>query len=97
MAKKFLILELLIPVITAQASVAPVVSCVPQIPSAQCTSLANSALLEPRAVPLECDIFNVALGILKALGAPATSFCSSYLNIPSVTTVVGPTVTPPPM
>ncbi|KAF3387070.1 hypothetical protein F1880_000249 [Penicillium rolfsii] len=94
MAQKLLILGSLIPAITALATVAPVVSCVSQISPAQCTSMANSIQLEARAGPLQCDIFNAALGILKALGTPATSFCSSYLNVPSVTTVVGPTVTP---
>jgi hypothetical protein len=92
MSKKSVIFGLLIPAATAQ-----VVSCVPAIPSAKCMSLAGSIPLEPRAVPLKCNILNFALDILQGLGAPATAFCCSYLNIPNVTTVVGPTVTPPPM
>lgn len=45
---------------------------------------------------LQCDIYVEVIHLLGALGGPATGFCSSYLHIPSVTTVPGPTVIPPP-
>lgn len=40
-------------------------------------------LLEKR---LNCKDVNVVLNVIKALGPPATSFCSSYLHIPGPTT-----------
>lgn len=46
---------------------------------------------EERAV--NCAAVTGALGILKVLGKPATSFCSSYLHIPRPTTAVS-TATP---
>ncbi|KAJ5704114.1 hypothetical protein N7493_011252 [Penicillium malachiteum] len=46
---------------------------------------------------LECDIYVAVINLLGALGGPATAFCSSYLHIPSVTTVPGPTITPKPV
>jgi hypothetical protein len=46
---------------------------------------------------LVCDVYVDVLNLLGELGEPATAFCSSYLHIPSVTTVPGPTVTPEPV
>lgn len=34
----------------------------------------------------DCKAVSAALTILKALGPPATSFCSSYLRIPTAAT-----------
>ncbi|KAJ5725209.1 uncharacterized protein N7483_006566 [Penicillium malachiteum] len=45
---------------------------------------------------LQCDIYVEVINLLGALGGPATAFCSSYLHIPSVTTVE-PTVVPQPV
>jgi hypothetical protein len=42
--------------------------------------------LEKRAP--NCKAANVALTVLKALGPPATAFCSSYLHIPATITSV---------
>ena len=41
--------------------------------------------LVARAV--NCKAVTGVLGAVKALGAPATSFCSSYLNVPATTTI----------
>lgn len=41
----------------------------------------------------DCKAVNAALTILKVLGPPATSFCSSYLHVPSAATT---TFTAPP-
>ncbi|KAH7074343.1 hypothetical protein BKA63DRAFT_312064 [Paraphoma chrysanthemicola] len=35
---------------------------------------------------INCNQVNVVLNVIKALGPPATSFCSSYLHIPAPTT-----------
>jgi hypothetical protein len=40
--------------------------------------------LEGRAV--NCNAVNAALSVLKVLGPPATTFCSSYLKIPATIT-----------
>jgi hypothetical protein len=42
--------------------------------------------LQKRA--LDCKAVNAALTVLKALGPPATAFCSSYLRIPATITSV---------
>jgi hypothetical protein len=49
--------------------------------------------IQPRAV--NCKVIVGVLGVLKALGNPATSFCSSYLHIgtETVTSVVTPPAT----
>jgi hypothetical protein len=49
--------------------------------------------LQERA--LDCKAINTALTVLKALGPPATAFCSSYLHIPATITSVttAPTAT----
>lgn len=44
---------------------------------------------------LQCDVYVEVIGLLGALGGPATAFCSSYLHIPSARTI-GTTVTPEP-
>ncbi|KAH7064290.1 hypothetical protein BKA63DRAFT_572206 [Paraphoma chrysanthemicola] len=43
----------------------------------------------------DCKAVNAALTILKALGPPATSFCSSYLRVPTAatTTFIAPAAT----
>jgi hypothetical protein len=43
-------------------------------------------VIEQRAV--NCNAVTGVLGIVKALGAPATSFCSSYLSVPATSTVL---------
>lgn len=43
------------------------------------------AELDKRAV--NCNAVNLALSALKILGAPATSFCSSYISVPATTTM----------
>lgn len=47
--------------------------------------------LDERAI--DCSKVNGALSILKKLGPPATTFCSSYLKVPATKTVIT-TVTP---
>jgi hypothetical protein len=44
---------------------------------------------------VNCNAVNAALTVLKALGPPATTFCSSYLHIPATATatVTAPTPT----
>ncbi|KAF2130703.1 hypothetical protein P153DRAFT_383929 [Dothidotthia symphoricarpi CBS 119687] len=44
----------------------------------------TNALVNERAV--NCNSVSGALKVLKGLGAPATSFCSSYLKIPATVT-----------
>lgn len=48
----------------------------------------SPANLEERA---NCNAVSGALLVLKPLGAPATSFCSSYLKIPATSTVLSTT------
>jgi len=43
---------------------------------------------------VDCKAVNLALTVLKKLGPPATSFCSSYLKIPATKTVSITTTTP---
>ncbi|KAH8635888.1 hypothetical protein IG631_07722 [Alternaria alternata] len=43
---------------------------------------------------VDCKAVNLALTVLKKLGPPATSFCSSYLNIPATKTLSITTTTP---
>jgi hypothetical protein len=43
--------------------------------------------------PVNCNVVVGVLALLKALGNPATSFCSSYLHIGTVT--VTSVITPP--
>lgn len=76
--KKSLLLWLA-PTATAQA----IVSYIPQIAPAQCTSLAEGSPLEARTA--SCGLLNPVLDILELLGEPAIVFCISYLNVPSVT------------
>jgi hypothetical protein len=42
---------------------------------------------------VNCKAVTGVIGAIKALGAPATSFCSSYLKVPATSTVRA-TVTP---
>ena len=50
----------------------------------------KNASLEPTAAHLvkrvDCKALNLALTVLKNLGPPATSFCSSYLKVPATRT-----------
>ncbi|KAF1831415.1 hypothetical protein BDW02DRAFT_55487 [Decorospora gaudefroyi] len=62
---------------------------------AACASLAaaypeptTGLYLNKRTTKPNCSKLNGALTILKKLGPPATSFCSSYLKIPATTTSV---------
>lgn len=71
------------------------VSCASEIPAATCSALAAGAPLEPRHATLNCNKITGVLGVLKGLAGPATSFCSSYLGVPTATTV-RTTVTPAP-
>jgi hypothetical protein len=48
-------------------------------------------LIIARAV--NCKVVTGVLGVVKALGAPATSFCSSYLHVPATSTIQA-TITP---
>ncbi|OAL49310.1 hypothetical protein IQ07DRAFT_588635 [Pyrenochaeta sp. DS3sAY3a] len=48
-------------------------------------SYPSNDIVIARAV--NCKVVTGVLGVVKALGAPATSFCSSYLNIPATSTV----------
>jgi hypothetical protein len=44
---------------------------------------------------INCNQVNAVLGVLKVLGEPATTFCSSYLRIPATatrTTTITPAV-----
>ncbi|CAI9637403.1 hypothetical protein GT037_008179 [Alternaria burnsii] len=43
---------------------------------------------------VDCKAVNLALTVLKGLGPPATSFCSSYLKVPATSTVSITTTTP---
>ncbi|RYN19251.1 hypothetical protein AA0119_g10197 [Alternaria tenuissima] len=43
---------------------------------------------------VDCKAVNLALTVLKKLGPPATSFCSSYLKVPATKTVSITTTTP---
>jgi hypothetical protein len=43
--------------------------------------------------PINCNVVVGVLALLKGLGNPATSFCSSYLQIGTVTVTV--VITPP--
>ncbi|KAH6616258.1 hypothetical protein C7974DRAFT_379198 [Boeremia exigua] len=47
------------------------------------------------ACAVNCKAATGVLGAVKALGAPATSFCSSLLQVPATSTVQT-TITPPP-
>ncbi|KAF7509294.1 hypothetical protein GJ744_008188 [Endocarpon pusillum] len=67
------------------------VSCAPQLAPASCSALATGGALEARGV--SCNIVTGVFGALKVLGPAATSFCSSYLGVPSATTT-STTVTP---
>ena len=71
------------------------VACVPQIAPTQCSALAAGGLLAPRHAKVDCNVVTGALGALKKLGPPASSFCKAYLRIPCTTTVPV-TVTPAP-
>jgi hypothetical protein len=51
----------------------------------------HGELVVARAV--NCKVVTGVLAVVKALGVPATSFCSSYLHIPATSTVQA-TVTP---
>lgn len=57
-----------------------------------------TASLEPTPAHVEkridCKAVNLALTVLKKLGPPATSFCSSYLKVPATKTVSITTTTP---
>ncbi|KAF3031584.1 hypothetical protein E8E12_001719 [Didymella heteroderae] len=57
-----------------------------------------TASLEPTPAHLDkrvdCRAVNLALTVLKKLGPPATSFCSSYLKVPATKTVSITTITP---
>jgi hypothetical protein len=57
------------------------------------TSSPAPANLEQRAA--NCNVVTGALAILKPLGAPATSFCSSYLHIPATSTLTTTSAPPP--
>ncbi|KAF2623337.1 hypothetical protein BU25DRAFT_451331 [Macroventuria anomochaeta] len=65
-------------------------------------SMATAAYASPLARPTDalkeravnCNKVNAALGVLKILGSPATTFCSSYLHIPATVTQTA-TVAPP--
>ena len=86
------LLRFLIPVTTG--AVTP--NCPPDVPLEACISRGEVTdhVIEQRS---ECDILVAVIHLLEELGEPATAFCSSYLHVPSVTTVPGPTVTPEPM
>ncbi|KAH7068809.1 hypothetical protein BKA63DRAFT_520156 [Paraphoma chrysanthemicola] len=51
----------------------------------------HDELVVARAV--NCNVVTGVLGVVKALGAPATSFCSSYLRVPATSTIKA-TITP---
>ena len=65
-------------------------------------SLATSAFAGPLAQPMDsierravdCKKVNAALSVLKVLGPPATTFCSSYIHIPATTTQTATAVPP---
>ena len=69
------------------------ISCAAGIDEAKCVEMAGAAEnpLARRAV--DCAKVTGVLSAVKALGAPATAFCSSYLRVPSATTVQT-TITP---
>lgn len=71
------------------------ISCAPQIAAASCSALATGGLLSPRGAKVDCKVIKGTLGLSKGLGAPASSFCKSYLRVPG-TTIVAATVTPAP-
>jgi hypothetical protein len=66
------------------------------------SSVASVAIAHPQPTPAahleertDCAKINGALTILKKLGPPATSFCSSYLKVPmtkTLTTTTTPVV-----
>ena len=82
----------LIPATTAQL----IVSCIPEIAPAQCTAIVTNHGVAARDINF-CKLENDILKHLHELAEDATSFCSSYLHIPSATTVTAGTVTPQPV
>ncbi|KAJ5928186.1 hypothetical protein N7466_007142 [Penicillium verhagenii] len=91
LTKKFLLY--LIPLATGPLAI----TCLPDgwQPWAEARAAGIDNVIEERS--LQCDIYVEVIDLLGALGGPATGFCSSYLHIPSTSTVPGPTVIPPPV